>query len=69
MENEMFDCPRCGQDVYPSEHPEIGCDYQIKIVARVFSNLLAPVSIKKMAPVFYKKRMLVFIFFAKMCAH
>jgi hypothetical protein len=27
MENEMFDCPRCGQDVYPSEHPEIGCDY------------------------------------------
>jgi len=27
MENEMFDCPRCGQDVYPDTHPEIGCDY------------------------------------------
>lgn len=27
MENEMFECPRCGYDVYPDTHPEIGCDY------------------------------------------
>ena len=27
MENEMFECPRCGQDVYANTHPEIGCDY------------------------------------------
>jgi ribosomal protein S27AE len=27
MENEKQECIRCGYDVVPSEHPEIGCDY------------------------------------------
>ena len=24
---ELLECARCGQDVDPSIHPEIGCDY------------------------------------------
>jgi DNA-directed RNA polymerase subunit RPC12/RpoP len=27
IEMEIFECIRCGQEVVPSEHPEIGCDY------------------------------------------
>ena len=26
LENRKQECGRCGQDVLPSQHPEIGCD-------------------------------------------